>query len=169
MPYMGRVVKVDWKRHEKRRRRAPLLQAALFVGVFAATVVGGLVWTSGVRPLAWFEKQRSQPLSGNVRVIDGDTIRVDGERIRIASIDTPEMPPHSRCAAEAVLAQRAKANLEQMVASGRQFAFIPNLGRERDVYGRLLGGVVIDGVDVGRAQLEAGLAQRWMGQHAVWC
>ncbi len=166
---MGRVVRIDWQRHKKRRRRATVRQITMFVIVFILTVVGGLIWTSGFRPLAWFDRQRSQPLTDNVRVVDGDTLRVDGERIRIASIDTPEMPPNSRCAAEAVLAERAKANLERMVGTGRQFAFVPNFGRERDVYGRLLGSVLIDGEEVGHAQLKAGLAQRWMGRHAVWC
>jgi endonuclease YncB( thermonuclease family) len=56
-----------------------------------------------------------------------------------------------------------------MVDHSYEVVFIPNWGRERDVYGRLLGRVEIDGEDVGEAQLKAGLAQRWMGKRAEWC
>lgn len=170
-----KVVERNRIRRGKSTRKA-LRLPAVFVGGFLATVMVGLIWASGVQPLVWlethlhrFEVDRARPLTGQIRVVDGDTIRVAGERIRIANIDTPEMPPRSRCAAEAILAGRAKSNLEAMVAQAYEAHFIPSLGRERDAYGRLLGRVELDGVDVGRAQLEAGLAQRWMGQHAQWC
>jgi micrococcal nuclease len=108
-------------------------------------------------------------LSGRIKVIDGDTVRVGRERIRIAGIDSPEMPPKSRCSREAILAGQAKSRLEAMVSEGYEIVFIPKLGEERDAYGRLLGRIEIDGQDVGRAQLAAGLAQPWHGRHAQWC
>jgi micrococcal nuclease len=166
---MGRVVKFDWQRHQKRKRRALVGQLAVFVIGFAVTAGGGLAWANGIRPLQWFDQQRARPLVGRIKVIDGDTVRIEGQRIRIANIDTPEMPPRSRCTAEAILAGRATSNLEAMVNGGYEFTFIPDLWRKRDAYGRLLGRMEIDGEDVGRAQMEAGLARRWMGRRMPWC
>jgi endonuclease YncB( thermonuclease family) len=56
-----------------------------------------------------------------------------------------------------------------MMAGAYEVTFTPNYGRERDLYGRLLGRVAVDGVDVGRAQIEAGLAAPWRGHNAEWC
>lgn len=44
-------------------------------------------------------------------VIDGDTIRLGSERIRILGIDTPEMGSNARCNAERRLADVAKMTL----------------------------------------------------------
>jgi micrococcal nuclease len=183
-------VRATQRRIEGRRRRFKALNrprpplrklVTLGFGVFAATVVGGAaiiaVRPAGViraAPITAAPQIEIAPLTerrleGRIRVIDGDTIEAEGERIRIANIDTPEMPPKSRCAAEAILAGRATSNLEDMVAAAYEVTFTPNLGRERDVYGRLLGRVAVDGVDVGRAQIEAGLAAPWRGHKAEWC
>jgi endonuclease YncB( thermonuclease family) len=43
-------------------------------------------------------------------VIDGDTIRYDGVKIRLADIDTPETS-RPKCAFEAALGQKAKRRL----------------------------------------------------------
>lgn len=111
-----------------------------------------------------------RPILAAITVVDGDTVRLSsGEKIRISNIDTPETPPRSSCSEEARLAQAATANLRSMVSGARDVRFIPDWDRERDVYGRLLGRVVINGVDVGEAQIAAGLAQRWQGHRAWWC
>ena len=57
------------------------------------------------------------PALASVRVIDGDTVDVDGTRIRILSIDTPETF-QSRCDNELVLGLKAKARLTELLGSG---------------------------------------------------
>jgi micrococcal nuclease len=67
-----------------------------------------------------------------VRVIDGDTIRIGGERVRLRGIDTPELselegPP-------------AKRRLEELLRNG-SIRIVP---RGRDVYDRLLADVFVN-------------------------
>ncbi|WGD30558.1 thermonuclease family protein [Ancylobacter sp. WKF20] len=59
------------------------------------------------------------PLTGAVRVADGDSLVVDGERVRLDGIDAPEL--HQSCGApgkEWPCGARAKAALEAVVAQG---------------------------------------------------
>ena len=51
-------------------------------------------------------------------VIDGDTIQVNGERVRMVDYDTPEISePH--CASEFALGQKAKFRLLELLNTGR--------------------------------------------------
>jgi endonuclease YncB( thermonuclease family) len=67
-----------------------------------------------------------------VRVVDGDTIRVGGERIRLRGIDTPEMSELEGPA--------AKRRLEELLRSG-PIRIVPH---GRDVYNRLLADVFVN-------------------------
>ena len=66
-----------------------------------------------------------------VRVVDGDTIRVGGERIRLRGIDTPELSE--------LQGPAAKRRLEELLRSGRWIE-----PRGRDVYNRLLADVFVN-------------------------
>ena len=101
----------------------------------------------------------------SIGVWDGDTLVVAGERVRIANIDTPEMPPKARCAAEADGALRARDRLQALVASGP--VELERTGTDR--YGRTLARVSIDGADAGNALVAAGLARPWEGRRRSWC
>ena len=68
-----------------------------------------------------------------VRVIDGDTIRVGGERIRLRGIDTPELDEPDGLA--------AKQRLEDLLRSG-PMDIIPH---GRDVYDRIIADVFVNG------------------------
>ncbi len=103
--------------------------------------------------------------AADIRITDGDTFRVLEERIRIANIDTPEMPGRARCAAEAQLAVQAKARLGQLLSGGD----IRLARRGEDRYGRTLARVSVNGVDVGEQLVREGAAQRWAGRKAQWC
>lgn len=84
-----------------------------------------------------------------VDVVDGDTIDLDnGERVRLVGIDAPE---GGVCGSgEAVSAMRNGV-------LGRQ-VILESSDEDRDVYGRWLRYVIVDGYDVGGALLSAGLA-----------
>lgn len=104
-------------------------------------------------------------LSG-VRVIDGDTIDIRGERIRILNIDTPERGDRARCDTERVLAERASRALRSRVQAAR------DLRLERDGldrYGRTLARVYLDGADVGEELIAGGYAVRWGNGRPDWC
>lgn len=67
-----------------------------------------------------------------VRAIDGDTIRVEGERIRLRGIDTPELSEFEGPA--------AKHRLEELLRNG-PIRIVPH---GRDVYNRLLADVFVN-------------------------
>ncbi|MCZ8312355.1 MAG: thermonuclease family protein [Magnetospirillum sp.] len=109
----------------------------------------------------------SQPVK-NCHAIDGDTIVCSRETIRIENIDAAEMPPHARCAHEADLAIRAKLFIVDRLARGR-IELVRDQKRPRDRYGRTLALVKVDGVDLGEALIQAGLARPWEGKRRAWC
>jgi endonuclease YncB( thermonuclease family) len=91
-------------------------------------------------------------------VVDGDTIWWEGEKIRIAEIDTPEM--NGRCLAERVLARRAQARL--VVLLNAQPVRFERVGTDR--YGRTLARFG----SISETLIREGLAQRWPNRKG-WC
>lgn len=100
-----------------------------------------------------------------VDVIDGDTFRLDGESIRIADIDTPEV--NGRCAYESALAERATQRLAVLLAAA-PFEMQP-AGRDEDRYGRKLRIVTRGGHSLGDQLVAEGLARTWTGRREPWC
>ena len=153
-------------------RGAPLrisgseLRLMLLAGMFVGLAATGL---SGDRGAATGEGGGAV-LSGaglGVRVIDGDTFDLGGERIRIADIDTPEV--EGRCAHESALAARATDRLEALLGDGG-FALHPLAnGRDEDRYGRKLRIVTRDGRSIGDTLVAEGLARTWTGRREPWC
>lgn len=86
-------------------------------------------------------------------VIDGDTVQLTtGERVRYILVDTPETSPdNNECWGE----QATTFNWE-MVA--KQTVTLEYDAECKDIYGRLLAYVSVDGVEVNRALLENGHA-----------
>ena len=100
-------------------------------------------------------------------VVDGDTIWLDGVKIRIADIDTPETH-NARCAAEQTLGERATAPLYTLLNAG-SFSVVVSGGRDEDRYGRKLRRVIRDGRSLGDTLVSEGLARRWAGRREPWC
>jgi endonuclease YncB( thermonuclease family) len=99
-------------------------------------------------------------------VIDGDTIRYGGVKIRLADIDTPETF-EPRCAGEAALAQRATLRLLELMNAG-PFEVTAG-GRDEDLYGRKLRVIERGGRSLGDMLIAEGLARRWDGARRSWC
>lgn len=104
--------------------------------------------------------------SANVRVVDGDTFWHDGEKIRIADIDTPEV--RGRCADERRLAARATDRMAELLLAG-PFELQPIPGRDEDRYGRKLRVVTRAGRSLGDQLVSEGLARTWTGRRQPWC
>ena len=100
-------------------------------------------------------------------VVDGDTIRYGGVRIRLADIDAPEISD-PKCASEAALGDRATQRLLQLLNAG-PFQIVRAGGRDEDKYGRKLRIIVRDGRSVADALVSEGLARRWDGARRSWC
>jgi micrococcal nuclease len=91
-------------------------------------------------------------------VVDGDTVWVAREKIRLLDIDAPEM--EGKCPAERALAVRSRDRLIVLL-SGREVT----IAREGlDKYGRTLARLG----DLGEVLVREGLARRW-GDRRGWC
>lgn len=108
------------------------------------------------------------PAQAAMRAIDGDTIEIDGETIRILNIDTPEIR-HAQCDAERRLGEVAKQRVARLLRAGRIGIRRGDGGRMTDKYGRTLAVVDIDGVDIGEQLIAEGLARPWTGKRRSWC
>lgn len=99
-------------------------------------------------------------------VVDGDTFWMDGEKVRIADIDTPETHP-PRCDEEARLGEAATRRLQVLLNAG-PVTLVP-IDRDTDRYGRLLRVVERDGRSLGQVVVDEGLARPWEGHRRPWC
>jgi endonuclease YncB( thermonuclease family) len=161
-------------------RRSASLASLGFAAAFLALATGalGLAATAAPGPadpgplaspeavVARFPLCGSRP--GPTCVTDGDTFRLDGARIRIADIDTPET--HSpKCPAEKALGERATRRLAALLEAGPFTLSSADRDRDRDRYGRLLRVVVRDGQSLGAVLVREGLARPWDGARHPWC
>ena len=105
------------------------------------------------------------------RVVDGDTIDVVLDlgfdirfksRVRLYGIDTPES--RTRDKDEKVRGKMAAAFLKEAVDNGAKVVIETKLKDSRGKYGRVLGNVVVDGVNINEALIKNFLAVAYFGQ-----
>ena len=121
------------------------------IDVLGVVVLFALAATAAVV----FDELSMRHLSGTARVVDGDTIRLEGERVRLAGIDAPELDQECvREGAPFACGEKARLHLVELIGE-RETAC---RGHERDRYGRLLMYCVCEGNDVNRAMVLAGWA-----------
>jgi len=99
-------------------------------------------------------------------VVDGDTIWLRGQKIRIADIDAPETHDY-RCPSEKELGDRATRRLHDLLESGA--VTLQNIDRDEDDYGRKLRIVLVNGESVGRTLVNEGLARYYGNGRRPWC
>ncbi|WP_421702394.1 thermonuclease family protein [Aliiroseovarius sp.] len=99
-------------------------------------------------------------------VVDGDTIWLRGEKIRLMGFDTPE-PQTNICGGERErrLARKASARLVELL-SENQFS-VERHGADK--YGRTLAVIRVRGRNVGEILIEEGLARRYPDGPEFWC
>ena len=101
--------------------------------------------------------------TGDFYVIDGDTLSLNGERLRLKGIDAPEY--RQRCRRDGVdwaCGEEARKALATIVKTGKPECS----GRERDRYGRLLVTCAIGDTDVNAAMVRSGMALSYGGYAA---
>ena len=103
--------------------------------------------------------------AAEVRVVDGDTIRLGRERIRILGVDTPEMGLNARCNEERRLADVARMTLIDFIEGER--LEIERHGKDR--FGRTLAYIRVRGADVGEMLIRARVAVRFGNGRPDWC
>ncbi len=100
-------------------------------------------------------------------VVDGDTLWIDGTKVRVADIDAPEISK-PKCASELALGNRATERLVELVNQG-PFELQAWPGRDKDRYGRALRVLVRHGDSLGDILVSEGLARTWTGRREPWC
>ncbi len=175
---MATVVPYRRLRHGPRRRlpaphlRRPLRSSLAWIGRYAGFIAiagvavfllldGGLNrhFTEARQPTS--QTGTSSTLAGYPTIIDGDTLRLNGKRIRIVGIDAPEMnqtctdPSGRRWACGRVATQR----LHALIAGGP----VECAAKGRGYYGRTLARCSVNGVDLGGAMVREGYAVNYGG------
>jgi len=162
----------DALRRQKRHRRRGALR-------LVATALGGGVLLGlavATTPAVWSSLSAAAPqppqfaVCGAIRetcVVDGDTFWLDGVKIRIADIDTPEIS-EPRCPSEYARGIRARDRLVVLLNQG-PVELAPVGGRDEDPYGRKLRVVTRGGASLGDRLVGEGLARTWTGRREPWC
>ncbi|MBP2449886.1 endonuclease YncB(thermonuclease family) [Rhizobium leguminosarum] len=94
-------------------------------------------------------------------VVDGDTLWINGQKVRVADIDAPEIGT-PKCASELSLGNRATDRLIELVNAG-PFQLQAWPGRDEDRYGRKLRVLARNGHSLGDILVSEGLARTWSG------
>lgn len=138
---------------------------------FGLALVLGLILVAGpgldAASLAWRNSEGCRVWA----VVDGDTVQawcgINGPRsVRLLGFDTPEL--RGRCMSETTRALVATYRLRWELWTARDVALVMN-GR-KDRYGRALARLTVDGRDVGRMLMSAGLARAYTGgKRFGWC
>jgi endonuclease YncB( thermonuclease family) len=155
----------------RRRSILPIALGAVAAAVLAfAATMAFLNWqsTSGEQRTNVQVLRPAPNQSGQIDVVDGDTVRFKGEVYRLVGFDTPERGDKARCDNERERAEAATARLRSLLASGEAnlkrvaCACRPRLeGTKNCNYGRLCGSLLIAGRDVGQILISEGLAQAY--------
>ncbi|SFV30498.1 nuclease homologue [Devosia crocina] len=165
------IGKRGW-RHRARRLFFPVsLAMAAAVGGIGAVVLTESGWAGRLLgESGWAVASQTFPIcAGRNRqtcVVDGDTFWLDGVKIRIADINTPEIGQPS-CSEEAQLGRLAQHRLRELLSAG-DFDLV-RAGRDEDQYGRKLRVVERNGRSLGDVLVSEGLAHPWRGHRENWC
>ncbi|MBY5579095.1 thermonuclease family protein [Rhizobium leguminosarum] len=158
----------------RRRKRAAAVLCTMVIAV------GGWLAHGGNEALPGFATLAKTPTTDSLSaafsicgdshrtncVVDGDTFWFEGEKIRIADIDTPELSP-PRCEAERIKGEAAKSRLLALLNAGK-FSLAAGF-RDEDKYGRKLRTVSRAGNSLGDVLIDEGLARSWDGARHGWC
>lgn len=109
---------------------------------------------------------------GELIVVDGDTVKYGKQRLRLLSIDAPEIE-HARCPAER---RAGDASRERLLALIEGRIVIVRFSGKDDRYGRPLVDLAVPAGDIGTILMREGLAvpyrsgrKAWAERAAHWC
>jgi endonuclease YncB( thermonuclease family) len=97
----------------------------------------------------------SSPALAGVEIVDGDTLRIDGERVRLWGMDAPERKQACAIGGQSVpIGQRATDTLRQILSNGP----LRCDAKDRDRYGRTVSECWAGEVNVSEAMVRLGWA-----------
>lgn len=163
----------DFGQELRRQKRTKRYSPAMLVGGgLLAGAIGGVVGTNWPASTASAQARATHSFAvcGTIRqtcVVDGDTIWLDGTKIRIADIDTPEISS-PQCDAEYERGIRARDRLVVLL-NGGEFELRQIGNRDEDQYGRKLRVIMRSGRSLGDQLVSENLARTWTGRRESWC
>lgn len=123
-----------------------------------ATVLGGIAAVLSSALVAWFyfasAAAQTTTVAGVASVVDGDTIEIHGQRVRLSGIDAPESG--KRCGTVNVY-QRASLALSNFIGSRTVSCAVS----DHDRHGRAVARCSVGGTDLGDHMVEQGWARDW--------
>lgn len=161
------------KSFRRRKKRSWLESGWVIPGLVAAGIAGYVGSGHAPEPasllsMATFTSTFSKcTLGSRTCVVDGDTIKLGGETIRMLDIDAPETR-QAKCASELERGNRATRRLAEILNSGT-VTVVKRGSRDVDQYGRSLRVVMVNGRSAGDTLVAEGLARKWSGQRRPWC
>lgn len=139
-----------------------LVYAIFAIGLVAIGAVGGWFYARERLPF-------QRPPKEAVVVIDGDTIKLGTQLLRVLNLDAPETK-RARCDGERALGDKAtealKAKIDEGLKAGT-VAIFPD--GKFDRYRRPLVRIEVRGQDVADEMIAAGVARPWQGRTSDWC
>jgi len=121
---------------------------------------------ANAQPLLEMCRPNQPNTSDKTCIVDGDTLWLNGENLRLEGFDTPE-PQTEICGGdfERELAAQASARLVELLNTNTWT--VERSGTDR--YGRTLATIRIGGRDVGEWLVEERLARWWPDGEEWWC
>jgi endonuclease YncB( thermonuclease family) len=108
-----------------------------------------------MRVLIAFLLALSSPALAAVEIVDGDTLRIDGDRVRLWGMDAPERKQACQISGQSVpIGQRATDTLRQILTNGP----LRCDAKDRDRYGRTVSECWAGEVNVSEAMVRLGWA-----------
>jgi endonuclease YncB( thermonuclease family) len=124
-------------------RRLSVLASSLMI----LLVSGGILYLLRGAP--------QRDFTGAAEAIDGDSLRLAGEEMRLKGIDAPEFTQTCELGRQTVACgQESRAALRKLLRSG----LVTCIGGERDRFGRLLVSCRVRGIDINAAMVRDGHA-----------
>lgn len=157
-------VRID-RRTSRSIRLALLALVAAFPAFNASTTISAFASHNSSKISMFFQKCATG--SRRACVVDGDTIWLGGQKIRIADIDTPDVS-EPKCSSELELGNRATDRMLELINEG-PFELKAWPGRDADRYGRKLRVLIRDGRSLGDILVSESLARTWSGRREPWC
>jgi endonuclease YncB( thermonuclease family) len=119
------------------------------------------IWLALIAILAAFARisgplvPEGKPFSGRAEAVDGDTLRIGRDRVRLLGIDAPEIGQSCRRdGRDWPCGIAARAEMVRLLAAGRTQC----TPRGHDVYGRILAHCRTNGTDLSARMADVGLA-----------
>jgi endonuclease YncB( thermonuclease family) len=135
--------------------------AGLIVGISEVTSVQSPAAAAASRSAERFRYCRSG--GGPDCVVDGDTLKIGGERFQLAGMDAPEVA--GRCREESRRGVQAAVRLHELLNGGT----VAVANAERGADGTVARRVEVDGRDVALTMIAGGLARQPADGPQDWC